>query len=210
MKQFCIVLFFLFTGQAFAQEASTPLVSLEAFQERLKEASGKIQSIEADFRQDKYLDVFAETIVSKGSFAYRKEEKIRLEYTDPLAYLMVINGNQLKILSDGKTNIVSLGTNPMMQEMKTLIAASMIGDLGSLSAGYMTHFLENASSYIARIEPKSAAARQYIREITITFSKTDMSVTTLRLAEAGEDYTEYHFTNRRYNTINSDELFAIP
>ena len=36
-----------------------------------------------------------------------------------------------------------------------------------------------------------------------------MSVQTLRLSENAKDYTEYHFTNRKYNTLTSDEKFVI-
>lgn len=201
---------FLSGNMAWGQENLRPLTDIQGFQERLKQEAADVSSIESDFTQEKYLEVFDEKIVSKGRFYYKKADMIRMDYTSPLPYQLTINGQQLRIVSEGKSNVVRLGNNPMMNEMKSLIAACMVGDLQNLSAAYTIAYFETSPLYIIRIKPVSESVQNYIREISISFDKKDMSVNSLRLSETEKDYTEYLFTNRKHNTLTSNELFLIP
>ena len=193
----------------FAQEELKPLADTSVFQERLKKEAAAISSIESDFTQEKYLDVFNEKIVSKGRFYYKKENKIRMDYTSPVDYLIIINGQKLKIVSEGKSNVVNLGSNKMMNEMKGMLAACMVGDLGRMTSAYKLDYYESPALYVVKIIPVSKSVQAYIREIVISIDKKDMSVQTLRLAENATDFTEYHFTGKKYNTLASDEKFVI-
>lgn len=192
-----------------AQKDLIPLASVTAFQERLKKEASSLSSIESDFTQEKFLDVFNEKIVSKGRFYYKQENMIRMDYTSPIDYQIIINGQKLKIVSEGKSNVVNLGTNQMMNEMKGMLAACMIGDLTVMSSAYRLEYYESPSLYVVKIRPVSKSVQAYISEIIISIDKKDMSVQTLRLSENAKDYTEYHFTNRKYNTLTSDEKFVI-
>ncbi|MDR1202197.1 MAG: outer membrane lipoprotein carrier protein LolA [Tannerellaceae bacterium] len=193
-----------------AQQDLKPLASVSTFQERLKNETTRIYTIESNFTQEKYLDVFEEKVISQGQFFYKREDKIRMEYSKPLSYLIIISGQKLKIVSEGKSNTISLGSNPMMNEIKSMLSACMVGDLNSLSSSYQPDYFENASLYVIRIKPVSKSVQAYIREIVVSIDKKDMSVKALRLWETEKDYTEYIFTHKKYNTIVSDELFAIP
>lgn len=192
-----------------AQKDLIPLASVTAFQERLKKEAALLSSIESDFTQEKFLDVFNEKIVSKGRFYYKQENMIRMDYTSPVDYQIIINGQKLKIVSEGKSNVVNLGSNQMMNEMKGMLAACMIGDLTVMSSAYRLEYYESPSLYVVKIRPVSKSVQAYISEIIISIDKKDMSVQTLRLSENAKDYTEYHFTNRKYNTLVSDEMFVI-
>lgn len=192
-----------------AQKDLTPLKSVTEFQERLKKEASSLSSIESDFTQEKFLDVFNEKILSKGRFYYKQENMIRMDYTSPVDYQIIINGQKLKIVSEGKSNVVNLGSNQMMNEMKGMLAACMIGDLSVMSSAYRLEYYESPSLYVVKIRPVSKSVQAYISEIVISIDKRDMSVQTLRLSENAKDYTEYHFTNRKYNTLTSDEKFVI-
>lgn len=207
---FALSVALLFGWQGMAQNNLQPLKSFSEFKERLEKETAAVNSIESDFIQEKYLDIFNEKIISKGRFYYKKQDKIRMDYTEPMPYQIVINGQKLKIVSEGKTNIITLGNNPVMQQMKSMLAASMTGNLENLSSDYMPAYYETGDSYIIHIQPRSETVRSYIREIRITLDKTDMSVRILRLSETEKDYTEYHFINRKHNQSISDELFVIP
>lgn len=207
---YCLFSFFLSLSLYLsAQTGLKPLASATVFQERLKKEASTITSIESDFTQEKYLDVFSEKIRSKGRFYYRQKHMIRMDYTDPLPYQLTINGQKLKIVSEGKSSIVNLGSNQMMNEMKGMLAACMVGNLGDMGTAYELSYFETPSLYVVRIVPKSKSVRSYIYEITISLDKKDMSVQVLRLAETEKDYTEYRFTHKKYNTLTTDEKFVI-
>ena len=65
------------------------------FESRLAKEAQTVESIESDFTQVKYLDVFDEKVTSKGKFYYQKTHKICMEYFRPMDYLIVINGSKL-------------------------------------------------------------------------------------------------------------------
>lgn len=204
-----LLLLFVFCLPIAAQKDVKPLASVADFQERLKKEAASLSSIESDFTQEKFLEVFNEKIVSKGRFYFRPENKIRMDYTSPVDYQIIINGQKLKIISEGKSNIVNLGSNQMMNEMKGMLAACMVGDLNSITSAYKLDYYESPSLYVVKIHPVSKQVQAYISEIIISIDKKDMSVQTLRLSENAKDYTEYRFTNRKYNTLTSDEKFVI-
>lgn len=193
-----------------AQEDLKPLVAMESFRGELKRKTAEISSIESDFTQEKYLEVFNQKIVSKGRFYYKQPHLIRMDYSSPLPYLMVINGERLKIVSEGKTNVINLGSNQLMKEMKSMIAACMTGDLENISSAYALRYFETSFLYVLKIEPLSKNVKAYLREMVISLDKNDMSVMKLRMTETETDYTEFHFNHKKYNTITGDEMFAIP
>lgn len=102
MKTIFTSLFISFLLSATMQAQMRPLDNINDFNQKLATEANTLQSIESDFTQEKYLDVFDEKIISEGHFYYKKENKICMEYSSPLNYLIVINGGKLKIVSDGK------------------------------------------------------------------------------------------------------------
>ena len=103
-------LFFLSIATVHAQSMKK-MVQKTEFENRLAKEAQTVKSIESDFTQVKYLDVFDEKVTSKGKFYYQKSNKICMEYFRPMDYLIVINGSKLKIVSDGKKSIMNLSSN---------------------------------------------------------------------------------------------------
>ena len=157
----------------------------------------------------KYLDILDEKVTSKGKFYYQKSGKIRMEYAQPVNYLIVINDSRLKIVSDGKKSVMSLTANKMMTQMQDMLTACMIGDLSKMSSDYKLEYFENDSYYIVKIKPVNKAIQAYISEIEIYLDKKDMSVYKLRLSETATNYTEYEFYNKRFNALKDETKFSI-
>lgn len=202
------LLFFLSVASAHAQNMKK-LVQLKEFENRLAKEAQTVQSIESDFTQVKYLDIFDEKITSKGRFYYRKSNKICMEYFRPMDYLIVINGNKLKIVSDGKKNIMNLSANKMMGQMQDMLTACMIGDLSKMSSNYQLAYFEDAQYYLVKIKPVNKDVQAYISGIEIYLEKKDMSVHKLRLSETATNYTEYEFYNKKFNSLKDETIFTI-
>lgn len=185
------------------------LTDLKDFEARLLQEAKKAESIESSFTQIKYLDVFDEKITSKGMFYYRKSNKICMDYAQPMNYLIVINNNKLKIVSDGKKSITDLSSNKMMNQMQDMLTACMVGDLSQMSSDYVREYFEDARYYLVTIKPTNKAVKAYIDNIRIYLDKKDMSVHKLRLSETAANYTEYEFSNKKFNSLKDDAKFTI-
>lgn len=186
-----------------------PMSNPDQFNKRLAAEAQTLQSIESDFIQQKYLDVFDEKVTSRGRFYYKKENKICLQYSRPLNYLIVINNARLKIVSDGKKSIMNLSSNKMMNQMQDMLTACMVGDLSKLSSNYQLSYFEDSQYYLVRIKPTNKAIQAYIAEMEIHLDKTDMSVCRLRLSETATNYTEYEFLNKKFNALTDENVFSV-
>lgn len=203
-----LLLIIFATGSMNAQQMKK-ITRLQEFESRLAKEAQTVHSIESEFTQVKYLDVFDEKVTSKGKFYYQKSNKICMEYARPMNYLIVINGNKLKIVSDGKKNIMNLSSNKMMGQMQDMLTACMIGDLSKMSSNYQLEYFENASYYLVKIKPTNKAVQAYIAGIDIHLDKKDMSVYKLRLSETATNYTEYEFYNKKFNSLKDETRFTI-
>lgn len=200
------VLFFTCLLQINAQMKK--MKDVETFNKRVVQETVSVQSIESGFTQIKHLDLFDEDITSKGMFYYKQNNKISLEYSSPTHYLIVINGDKIKIVSDGKKNVVNLKSNPIMSEMRGMLTACMSGNISQLS-GYVMDYFEDANSYLIKIKPTRKSVQGYISGFEIYMDKKDMSVSKLRISENAADYTDYLFQNKRFNTLTDDEKFSV-
>ena len=185
------------------------VADMQKFEEQLKTTADKLTSIESEFTQVKHLDMFDEDVVSKGRFYYLKDNKISLDYSQPLNYLIVINGSRLKIVADGKKSIMQLNSNKMMNEMQDMITACMVGDLNRMNNSYELNYQEDDKQYIVGITPRSKTVKEYVSAIEIRLSKADMSVDQLRMYENDADYTDYRFTNKRFNQLKDESRFSV-
>ena len=208
MKHLLTLLIFTASVLVAAAQVSD-IADMQKFESRLKETSDKLTSIESDFLQVKHLDMFDEDVTSKGKFYYLKNNKISLDYSHPLSYLIVINGGRLKIVADGKKSVMQLNTNKMMNEMQDIITACMVGDMNRMSDSYNLKYQEDNSQYIISITPRSKQVKEYVSAIEIRLSKADMSVDQLRMYENEADYTDYKFSNKRFNQLKDESRFAI-
>src|SRR4051812_4814271 len=84
-----------------------PVADAAAFKQQFAKASQATQSIQADFVQEKNLSMLSDKIVSKGKFWFKKDNKVRMEYSSPSYYLLVMNGKDIKIKDGQKENHVS-------------------------------------------------------------------------------------------------------
>jgi outer membrane lipoprotein-sorting protein len=209
MKKLPFILYALSLSFVVFGQEMQPITNTADFEKNLKEAAGKIQSVESAFRQEKYMNVFSEKMVSTGIFYYRKPNKISMRYDKPVQYAVTINGDRLQTVMGGKKTTVNLGSNKMMAQMRGLIEASMIGNISALNGEYDLRYFQSDSEYFVKIFPVSKAVKAYIKEIGVLFDKQTLGVKRLRMTESNGDYTDYIFTNPQYNTLQSDETFGI-
>ena len=208
MRRLLTLLIFTIAALGAAAQAGG-IADMKKFESRLKATSEQLTSIESDFVQVKHLDMFDEDVISKGKFYYVKDNKISLDYSQPMSYLIVINGGKLKIVADGKKSIMQLSTNKMMNQMQDMITACMVGDLSRMNDNYNLEYQENDNQYIINITPRSRQVKDYVSAIEIRLSKADMSVDQLRMYENEADYTNYKFSNKRFNQLKDQSRFVI-
>ncbi len=94
-----------------------PVANLEKFKTDFTTAAQKTLSIKSDFVQEKNMSMLSEKITSKGKFWFKKENKVRMEYTQPYQYLMIMNKDKVFMKDGKKENKISARSNKLFQSI---------------------------------------------------------------------------------------------
>src|SRR4051812_23944370 len=98
-----------------------PIADEAAFRKKFAVEAASIHSIRSDFAQEKNLNVLAEKIGSKGVFVFKNPGMVRMEYTSPFKYLLVINKDKVSIRDGQKTNPFSAKSNKLFEHVNRII-----------------------------------------------------------------------------------------
>lgn len=208
MKKISLIVFTLgLVGNLFAQfDGMKPVADPETVKAKLEKAATQTNDIFAEFVQEKNLSVLEEVIVSKGTFHFKKENKVRWSYTSPFKYLIVISGQKMYINDEGKEKEYDVKSNKMFREINKVVVGTVQGNLFK-NADYKSEFLENTGYYLVKMVPIDAKMREFLQEIHLYFDKKDLTVARLKMMEQGGDFTLVNFVNKKVNAGIPDQQF---
>ena len=201
--------FILFSFSAFSQSSYKTIKDISAFKSKLAEMTKKTNTIESKFIQEKNLSFLSEIIISKGLFYYKKENKIRWQYTEPFDYMIIINNDKIFIKDEDKENKYDMKSNKVFKEINNIIAGCVQGEILNNDKDYKIEYFENSKFYYVKLTPYSKQMREFLSNIDIYFNKVDYSVSILKIFELSGDYTKMEFINKKLNQKIPDEKFAF-
>lgn len=196
-------------------EAANPVADVNALKTKMQSSVSKISSIQSDFTLEKYLSAMSSTMKSSGKFYYKKDDKVKLEFTIPFKQNLVMNGNKLMMESNGKPVVLDATSNPMMGELKKVISACMSGNIANMGSNYKMEYFVDGSNYLIEITPLSADIKKFAERVDLYLDSSDFTVIKMRMTEAMKpnqkrnDYSEYVFSNKKMNTEIADSIFSI-
>lgn len=199
---------FVLPLSAQAPAGFAPVKNEKTFRENFNRAGNAIQSIRSEFVQEKNLSLLEEKIVSKGQFAFKKDKRVRLEYNTPFHYLMIINGDNILVQDDKKTNKFSAKSNKMFRQINEIIVDCLSGKaLGS--PNYSTQAFENKTQFALVLTPASKTLKEFFRDIRVFVDKKDYAVARVEMNELSGDNTVMHFSRPVLNQPIADQLFEV-
>ncbi len=208
MKAILVLLFSIVANSLLAQSAGfLPVKDLNGFKQNFGAASQKILSIESDFTQVKNLAMLKDKITSKGSFYYKRTNKVRIEYTKPFTYLMILNNNDMKVKDEHKTSNYNTRSNKMMQSINNIMLDCMRGTVYN-NKEFATTVFENSKEYLLLMSPTTSVMKKMFSKIEVYLDKKDYNVVRLNMIENGGDNSLMSFTNRVMNKNLADALFS--
>jgi len=192
-------------GQHAGYTAGTDLGKFKA---AFMEVAQKTTTIKSDFIQEKNLSMLSEKITSKGKFWFRKNNQVRMEYSQPFEYLMIINQDKVYIKDGTKENTISTKSNKLFQQINKITVDCVQGTALN-NPDFATKVFENRANYLVELSPVSKNLKDYFSTINIIIDKKDYSVASIEMNESSGDNTTIRFINKEMNTILPDALFYI-
>lgn len=185
-----------------------PVADLPAFQKKFKETSARIQSLNSDFTQEKYLSALTEKITSYGQLWFKRNNKVRMDYTRPYVYRMVMNGDKMLVRDNGKENQINVKSNRLFQQVNRIMIDCMQGTILE-SADFKSRVFENENFYLLELTPVSKNLKQFFQTIVLIADKKDSSAKSIELLEPAGDKTLITLQNKIVNGQLPDEIFAF-
>ncbi|MEJ7587144.1 MAG: outer membrane lipoprotein carrier protein LolA [Ferruginibacter sp.] len=184
------------------------LKDIARFQTDFAIAAQKTVTIRSNFVQEKNLSMLAEKIVSRGKFWFKKDNQVRMEYSQPFQYLMIINRDKVFVKDGQKENKVSSRSNKLFQQVNKVMIDCMQGTAMN-NTDFKTRVFENRSTYLVELVPAVKGLKDMFKNINIVVDKKDYSVNSIVMQEVSGDNTTIHFTSKELNTNLQDALFTI-
>ena len=210
MRKIVLILLVLVTSFSLRAQypGYSPVTDLAKFKTEFSSATQKITSIKSDFVQEKNLSMLSEKIVSKGKFWFKKESQVRMEYSQPYQYLMILNKDKIYVKDGQKENKISARSNKLFQQINKIMIDCMQGTALD-NPDFKTRVFENKNSSLVELSPVTKKMKELFKSINVVVDKKDFSVVSIEMQEVSGDNTLLRFTNKELNAAIPDTLFTI-
>ncbi|HEY0273030.1 MAG TPA: outer membrane lipoprotein carrier protein LolA [Chitinophaga sp.] len=203
-----VILCCMCAGKATAQAGYKPVDDAVNFRQQLLVTARNTESIQCDFVQVKELSMLSDKIVSKGKFWFKKENKVRMEYSTPSYYLLVINGRDIKTKDSQKENKISGKSNKLFEQVNKITVDCVQGTVLD-NADFSSRILENGSTYLLELTPVARGMKDFFKTISVIIDKKNYGVDKIVMQENSGDNTVITFVHKQLNVNLPDALFAI-
>lgn len=212
MKQLKLVsafiLSFAIPAALSAQQALKPMADTVAFKAGLEKFSKSTQSIQGEFTQEKKLKMLNDKVVSKGMLYFKKENKLRWEYSEPYSYIITLNNNKVMLKDEGKVTSYDANANKLFLELNDILITCINGNIFQ-SKKFSFRFLETDKNNVAEMVPLNSAMKGFIDKIVLYFDRNDFTVTRVDMMEPSQNSTVITFRNKKLNAEIPDKFFTL-
>jgi outer membrane lipoprotein-sorting protein len=164
-------------------------------------------TIDADFVQEKKIDILENVITSKGKFLFKQKNSLRLEYTSPSYYLVVMAAGKMLIKDgDKKTKIDGKGSK-MFSQIQNVMSGVLGGQMTD-NKDFKYELYKGDTHYKIRLFPQTGAIKDLLKEVEFITNKTTLKALSMTMFERSGDVTVMKFKNVKMNVPIDDKVFA--
>ena len=207
-KTILLVLFVLLGVSVWAQNEK-PLTEIESQKvvAELTEAAVSMQTLQCRFLQEKISSMLAEPTVAEGTMHYAAPDRLRWEYTKPYAFALVVNGERIVKVTDGKAEMVDGKSNRMYQGIVSIIMGSASGKKLFDTSVFDVVMFDDNEFWRAEMTPKRRDMKRMFSQLVFRFDKKSKGISRVEFKEAGGDITSIRFEDIKLNEAIGEGKF---
>ncbi|MFT5699189.1 MAG: outer membrane lipoprotein-sorting protein [Desulforhopalus sp.] len=167
-----------------------------------------LQSIQADFIQEKHLKILIRPLISNGTFTFQAPQSLRWEYRTPVPSVLLMHGGKIKKFVERDGQLV---------EDRGLRLDSMQVVLGQISNWLDGRFSDNDMFSVSFIDersvlltPKNQGLAGLISKIELKLADQKGLLDGVTIFEGPDSYTTMVFENRILNKEIPVSVFTGP
>ena len=175
---------------------------------QLTQVASTMQSMQCRFVQEKTSSMLAEPSVAEGTMHYAAPDRMRWEYTTPYAFALVVNGERLVKVTDGKAEVLEGNAGRMYQGMVNLIIGSASGKKLFDTTVFDIVFYDDNGFWRADMTPKRRDMKRMFSQLVFRFDKKTNGISRVEFVSANGDITSIRFEEIKVNEAIGDKVFA--
>jgi len=171
----------------------------------IRTAAEQVDSIAAEFVQEKHLPILVRPLISQGIFYFQKPDALRWEYREPVRSILLMNSGRLRRFRQSG-GALKEETGAGLQAMGFVMAEITSWLKGRFDESRMFTARLEAGRKIVLL-PKEAAFARVIQKIELLLADEPGVIETVTIYESNDSFTRLTFENTRLNTTISPDLF---
>jgi outer membrane lipoprotein-sorting protein len=173
----------------------------------LTKAAASMQSMQCRFVQEKTSSMLAEPSVAEGRMYYAAPDRMRWEYATPYAFALVVNGERIVKVTDGKAEVLEGNAGRMYQGMVNLIMGSASGKKLFDTTVFDIVLYDDNGFWRADMTPKRRDMKRMFSQLVFRFDKKTNGISRVEFVEAGGGLTSIRFEEIKVNEAIDDAFF---
>ena len=216
--------------QSWGQTKLTPQQQIQIL-DKIEKSSSAMTSMQCDFTQTKRMKLLKKEMASKGVMYFKKDNKLRWQYTSPYDYIFILNGSKVRIKSAKSTKNIDVQKNKMFRQITDIILNSITGGGLKKTSDFQVelyksdkHYFaklypkkkelnqvelyKSDKHYFAKLYPKKKELKQIYQTIEIHFNPTLSMVDSVIMMEKTGDSTQVRLTGVKLNVAINEKMFS--
>ena len=174
---------------------------------QLSQAAASMQSMQCRFVQEKTSSMLAEPSVSEGVMYFVAPDRLRWEYTTPYPFALVVNGDRIVKVTDGKAEALEGNANRMYQGIASIIMGSASGKKLFDTSVFDIVLYDDDAFWKAEMTPKRRDMKRMFSQLVFRFDKKTQGISRVEFISSGGDVTSIRFEDIRLNEAIGEEKF---
>ena len=171
--------------------------------EQIKKASG---TIDAEFVQEKKIDIIEDVLISKGKFLFKQKNSLRLEYMSPSYYLVVMSGGKMLIKDANKKTKIDGKGSKMFSQVQNIMTGILSGEVVD-NKDFKYELFKGATTYKIKMYPQASTIKEILNEVEFICKIADLKAQSMTMFEKSGDVTVMKFKNIKNNVAIDDKVF---
>ncbi len=208
MKKLLLSIIFVAFGLMVSAQTQLSESQTQEVIRQLSQVASTMQSMQCRFVQEKTSTMLAEPSVAEGTMHYAAPDRMRWEYTTPYAFALIVNGERIVKVTDGKAEVLEGNAGRMYQGMVNLIIGSASGKKLFDTTVFDIVFYDDNGFWRADMTPKRRDMKRMFSQLVFRFDKKTNGISRVEFVSANGDITSIRFEEIKVNEAIGDDVFA--
>ena len=166
-----------------------------------------MQTMQCRFVQSKTMAMLTEPSVSEGKMYFSSPDRLRWEYLTPYPFALVVNGEKIVKVTDGKSEVLDGNSGRMYQGITNMIMGSASGKKLFDASTFDVVLYDDGVCWKAEMTPKRRDMKRMFSQLVFHFDKKSQVIDHVEFVEPSGDKTIIQFEEIRLNEKIEEEKF---